>query len=203
MSSLATPRDTMTDTHEATADRAAVAAEPSKACAPRGPRWLTPRLSRWIAAVLAGVALLAVVAIAVQLVLVRPDYLAARADAENRREAVQAAERFTVAVNNFDASDVDTLKQNLTPLLTTKFNTDFEKTVDGLLAEVAKADLTSEGEVIRSAVADIDTDSAEVLVVADATADSAFGPRARHFRWTVDLVKVEGDWLVDNFTPVE
>jgi hypothetical protein len=95
-----------------------------------------------------------------------------------------------------------TLKQRLSPMLTTKFRTDFEATIDDILTQIEQAKLVSKGEVLRSAVASVDADSAEVLVVADATADSSFGSRARHFRWSVDLVKVDGDWLVDNFTPV-
>ena len=165
-------------------------------------RWLTPRLSRGIAAVLAAVATLALVAIALELVLVRPDVLDAQADADNRADAVRSAERFAVQVNNFEAADVASLQESLTPLLTTKFNADFESTVQDLLAQIEQADLASRGKVIRSAVASVDNDSAEVLVVADASADSKFGQRDRHFRWTVDLVRVDGDWLVDNFTPV-
>lgn len=168
----------------------------------RGPRWLTPRLSRWVAGVLTAVVVLAAAAVVTQLALVRPDLRAAEAAEDDRADAVRAAERFAVQVNNFDTSDVGSLKENLSPMLTTKFNADFEETVDGLLAEIEKADLSSQGEVIRSAVASADPDSAVVLVVADATATSVFGDRARHFRWTVDLVKVDGDWLVDNFTPV-
>lgn len=184
----------MTDPSPSTGERAA---------ASPGPHWLSPRLTRWAAFVLGGVAACATVAILAQLVLVRPDVQAARADTDDRAEAARAAERFAVQVNNFEAADVDSLKQSLTPLLTTKFNTDFEKTVDGLLAQIDEADLTSKGEVIRSAVADADADSATVLVVADATADSVFGPRVRHFRWSVDLVEVDGRWLVDDFTPVQ
>ncbi|QNN51368.1 hypothetical protein [Nocardioides mesophilus] len=151
---------------------------------------------------LAAVAVLAVVALVLELVLVRPGWVESEEEDQARTEAVRAAERFAVQVNNFDSADVGTLKQSLTPLLTTKFNDDFESTVDDLLSQVAQAKLTSRGEVIRSAVASVDRDSAEVLVVADATADSIYGKRARHFRWSVDLVKVDGDWLVDNFSPV-
>lgn len=163
---------------------------------------LSPTLGRGIAATLAGVTVLALVALAVQLVMVRPEVQAAEEQDVARVQATRAAERFTLQVNNFDASDVDTLKQRITPLLTTKFNTSFEKSVDGLLAQIAQAKLTSTGEVIRSGVAGIDHDSAEVLVVADARARSTFGTRVRHFRWSVDLVRVDDRWLVDNFTPV-
>ncbi len=52
--------------------------------------------------------------------------------------------------------------------------------------------MTSKGEVITSAVASVDPDSAEVLVVADANVTTVFDARARHFRWEVSLVKVDG-----------
>lgn len=164
--------------------------------------WLTPRLSRWVAGTLGAVAVLAAVAVVAQLVWVRPEHLAARDVEQDRREAVRAAERFTVAVNNFDVADIDSLQQNLEPLLTTKFRTEFDETVEGLLAQVEEAKLSSEGEVIRTAVASADADSASILVVADANATSVFGDRVRHFRWTVDLVRVDDAWLVDDFAPV-
>ena len=113
-----------------------------------------------------------------------------------------AAERFTVEVNNYDAADVDTLKGRVGPLLTTRFRTDFEKSIDDLLVQIEEAQLKSEGEVLKSAVASVDADSATVLVVADASTESVFDRRARHFRWEIELDKVDGEWLVDNFTPV-
>lgn len=163
---------------------------------------MSPRLSRAITAVLAFLVLVGAALVVFELVSVRPRYLEARAEDQARSEAVRAAERFVVEANNFDASDLPTLKDRLSPLLTTKFRTDFEATIDDILTQIEKAKLVSEGEVLRSAVASVDADSAEVLVVADANASSTFGNRARHFRWSVDLVEVDGDWLVDNFTPV-
>jgi hypothetical protein len=56
--------------------------------------------------------------------------------------------------------------------------------------------------VLASGVASIDQDSAEVLVVADADVKTVFDTRQRHFRWEISLVKVDGTWLVDDFTPV-
>lgn len=173
----------------------------ASAPARRGPA-LSPKSSRALAVALAAVAVAAAVAIVVQLLLVRPQYVEARAEQEARADAVRSAERFTVEVNNFDAADLATLKERLSPLLTTKFRADFEKTIDDILVQIEEAKLTSEGEVLRSAVASVDPDSAQVLVVADASADSVFGTRVRHFRWELDLVKVDGEWLVDNFTPV-
>jgi Mce-associated membrane protein len=158
--------------------------------------------SRGAAGTLAVVAVVALVALVVQLFTVRPDYLAAEDVDVNRGEVVRTAEQFTLLVNTFDAKNVDQMKADVTPLLTTKFQDSFEKTADELLTQVSSLDLTSEGEVLQSAVASQDTDSAQVLVVADARAESDLGTRVRHFRWQVDLVKVDGSWLVDNFSPV-
>jgi Mce-associated membrane protein len=163
---------------------------------------MSPRLSRWITAVLALLVLVAATLVVYELVSVRPRYLDARAEDQARSQAVRSAERFVVEANNFDSSDLPTLKGRLSPMLTTKFRTDFEASIDDILSQIKEAKLVSKGQVLRSAVASVDSDSAQVLVVADAEATSSFGTRARHFRWSVDLVKVDGDWLVDNFTPV-
>jgi hypothetical protein len=39
-------------------------------------------------------------------------------------------------------------------------------------------------------------------VVHDSTVKATSGTTERHYRWTVSLRKVHGDWLVDDFTPV-
>jgi hypothetical protein len=190
-------QERMTDTTD-TMTSDAVTSSPTERRRP----WMSAGLSRGIAAVLAVIVLVAAAVVVYELVSVRPRYLDARAEEHARTEVVRSAERFVVEANNFDASDLPTLKQRIAPMLTTKFRTDFESTIDDILTQIEQAKLVSKGEVLRSAVASVDADSAEVLVVADASAQSSFGTRARHFRWSVDLVKVDGRWLVDNFTPV-
>ena len=57
--------------------------------------------------------------------------------------------------------------------------------------------------MLASGVASVDRDSAQVLVVSDASVKTVFDPNvARHFRWEVSLVKINGKWLVDDFSPV-
>lgn len=163
---------------------------------------MSPGLSWLVTGVAAVVALAAAAVLVGQLLVLRPAAAEVEEEERNRTAVTRAAERFTVEVNNYDASDVDTLKARVGPLLTTKFRTDFEKSIDDLVTQIQQAELTSTGEVLKSAVASVDPDSAEVLVVADADTQSVFDRRARHFRWSVDLVKVDGRWLVDNFTPV-
>ena len=124
------------------------------------------------------------------------------ADDARRDEAAQAASQFAVDVNTYSAQDVDTYSDRVSAQLTDDFAGSFQEALQGLVEQVETAELESEGEVLKSAVASIDQDSARVLVVADATVDSVFQTRVRHFRWEVELVRQDGTWLIDNFTPV-
>lgn len=119
-----------------------------------------------------------------------------------RAEVVQVAERFAVAVNNYDSESVDDYQSTVTELLSTKFRSEFESAMTDIVAEVQEAQMSSQGEVLASGVATMDDDSARVLVVADATVETIVDTRQRHFRWEVSLVKVDGEWLVDDFAPV-
>lgn len=164
--------------------------------------WMSPALSWAVTGVAALVAVAALAVVVAQLFVLRPAVADIEEDAQARGAVVRAAERFTVEVNNYEAANVDTLKERVGPLLTTRFRTDFEKSIDELLVQIEEAKLTSKGEVLKSAVASVDADSATALVVADAATESVFDRRARHFRWEIELDKVDGEWLVDNFTPV-
>ena len=119
-----------------------------------------------------------------------------------RRDVVRVAERFTAQVNNYDSKSVDDYQQSVSAMLSTKFRADFDKALEDIVASVREAQMNSEGKVLASGVASLDPDSAKVLVVADADVKTVFDTRQRHFRWEVSLVKVDGEWLVDNFTPV-
>lgn len=165
----------------------------------RGP---SPRLSRGIAAVLGLLAVVAAVAIVLQLVLVRPAYQETTDRREARAQAVRVAEQFAVRINNYDDASIEDYQATIAPLLTTKFRGEFDKTMEDIVTSVQEAEMSSQGTVLTSGVASVDTDSAEVLVVSDANVATVFDTRARHFRWEVSLVRVDGDWLVDNFNPV-
>jgi len=119
-----------------------------------------------------------------------------------RADVVRVAEQFAVAVNNFDSNSVDDYRSTVSELLSTKFRGEYDKAMEDIVTSVQEAEMESEGEVLASGVATIDDDSARVLVVSDATVKTVFDERQRHFRWEVSLVKVEGKWLVDDFTPV-
>ena len=158
---------------------------------------------RWgIAGFLALVAVLAAVILVLEVTSLRLRAEEAQADRAARSDVVRAAERFAVQVNNYDVSSVDRYQATITPLLSPKFKDEFEKAMTDIITSVKQAKMTSKGEVLSSAVASLDPDSAQVLVVSDANVKTVFDTRARHFRWEVSLVRIDGRWLVDNFTPV-
>ena len=64
------------------------------------------------------------------------------------------------------------------------------------------AKVKGDGKVLLTAVGDSDSDSATVLVVHDASVTTSQGKLEHHYRWSVDMVKVGGSWLVDDFNPV-
>ena len=124
------------------------------------------------------------------------------AELETRAYVARVAEQFTVSVNNYDSESVEDYQSTVSRMLSTKFQTEFAKAMEDIVASVQQAQMDSKGTVLASGVATVDDDSARVLVVADADVKTVFDNRQRHFRWEVALVKVDGTWLVDDFTPV-
>lgn len=184
----------------AAADRERAGVTPADDTPAEGPRQ-TPRSVRVMATVLGLLALLgAIVAVAGWWVQREPGQALARL--QERGEVTRVAEQFTVRVNNYDSDSVDEYKASVTELLSTKFKTEFDQAMQDIVVQVQEAQMESRGEVLASGVATLDDDSARVLVVANATVKTVFDDRRRHFRWEVALVKVDGRWLVDDFTPV-
>jgi Mce-associated membrane protein len=126
----------------------------------------------------------------------------AESELDARADAVSVAESFAVSVNNYESASVDEYKSSVSELLSTKFRAKFDSAMEEIVAQLQEAQMESTGEVLASGVATIDDDSARVLVVSDATVATVADERQRHFRWEVSLVKVDGEWLVDDFSPV-
>ena len=160
---------------------------------------LSPRLSRATAAVLA---VLVVVGAAVA-TWQFTELSAAEKEFDARADVARVAERFAVEVNNYDSSSVEDYESSVSSMLSTKFRTEFDKAMEDIVSQVQEAQMESKGEVLASGVATVDQDSARVLVVSDAAVKTVADELQRHFRWEVSLVKVDGDWLVDDFSPVE
>ena len=184
----------MTDPH----DGAPQAPRQDEAAPEARPQLLTPTVRLLVAGLLTALLAAAVVVG----VLSYRSVEEAEAVNEDRREVVRVAETFAVRFNTYRPETIEEYRRSVNEVLSTNARTAFTKVLDELVATVRETELSSKGKVLASGVAGVDQDSAEVLVVADADADSVFGPRKRHFRWEVALVQVDGEWLVDDFTPV-
>jgi len=119
-----------------------------------------------------------------------------------QHQAVAVAEQFCLRMDSVDGSDVDGYKKRVSALLTTKQKAKFDSSFAEFEKLGVSKDLKGTGTILASGVADIDPDSATVLVAHDSTVKDTSGSTDRHYRWTVALRKVHGDWLVDDFTPV-
>ena len=120
-----------------------------------------------------------------------------------------AAQRFTETWNTFQADDAQGYVDSVAPLLSTKFRAQFTDAATDVVTGIQQQKLTSKGAVLEDkdeiplvGVASMDSDSAEVLVVSDAQRTSSGQQVLRHWRWKIDLVKVDGKWLVDNFNEI-
>ena len=110
-----------------------------------------------------------------------------------------------------DSGQMPAYREQVREVITPKFAADFDQEVATAEQLVAQGGITRNADVFATAVSSIDDDSARVLV-AGAFTDSyrqGEGDEARvvdqeplPFRFTVDLVLIEGEWLVDDFSPV-
>jgi Mce-associated membrane protein len=119
-----------------------------------------------------------------------------------RHKVVAIAEQFCLRVDAFNGDDPDAYKKSVTAMLTTKYKKAFDTEFAAIQQLGIQKGQTGKGTIVASGVGDIDEDSATVLVVHDNTITSDAGTTERHSRWTINLNKVDGRWLVDDFTPV-
>lgn len=184
--------------------------------APAGSR-LTPRVRVAVAASLA-----LVVAVCVALLIWMSATDRASADGgldlpDEREQAMSLTDQFVKRLGTYspdmvdDSGQMPEYREQVREVITPKFAADFDKEVTTAEQLVAQGGITRTADVFATAVSSIDDDSARVLV-AGAFTDSyeqGSGDKASvvdqeplPFRFTVDLVLIEGEWLVDDFSPV-
>ena len=189
--------------------------------APAGAR-LTPRVRSALGRQVVAAALALVVVACVALLLWMT--LGGRASADGgldlpdeREQAMSLTDQFVKRLGTYspdmldDSGEMTDYREQVREVITPKFAADFDKQVATAEQLVAQGGITRTADVFATAVSSIDDDSARVLV-AGAFTDSyrqGKGDDARTvdqeplpFRFTVDLVVIEGEWLVDDFTPV-
>lgn len=135
-------------------------------------------------------------------------------DTQRSREEVMAqTEQFMLRMGTYgpemldDKGGMPEYREQVTEVITDKFAESFEKEAGAAEQLVAQAGVERSVEVFSSGVSTLDEDSARALV-AGSFHDSFERGKKRidsepvPFRLEVDLVKVEGEWLVDDFSPV-
>jgi Mce-associated membrane protein len=120
----------------------------------------------------------------------------------DRAQATATAEQFALRMDTISGSKYDAYVKGIEQLLTTKAKTKNKAVFATMSKTYAAAKIQGTGKVLISGITDLDSDSATVLVAHDSSVTSTQGSLVHHYRWTVDLVKVSGKWLVDDFSPV-
>ena len=135
-------------------------------------------------------------------------------DLQREREQVMAqSEQFMLRVNTYGPDLLDSsgqmpkYRELVEEIITLKFKASFEQGVTAAEQTVAKAGVGRTAKVFSTGVSAIDADSATALVAGSFTNTY---PRGKNrvtddpapFRVKVTLVKTDGKWLVDDFTPV-
>ena len=180
----------MTDVTEAGANHPGGQQRPA-----RGPGARTVRLISIVLAIL----LIGALAVAIWL------GLEARGRDQERKEraaAANVASQFALRMDSVDGEDFENYLKSITELMSTKAKTKNKQAFDAIRESYKAAKVKGEGKVLLTAVGDADDDSATVLVVHDQDVTTTQGKIEHHYRWTVNVVKVKGSWLVDDFSPV-
>jgi hypothetical protein len=130
-----------------------------------------------------------------------------------REEVMAQTRQFMLRMGTYgpdlldDEGGMPEYRDQVTEVITPKFAASFEKEAGAAEQLVAQAGVERSAEVFSTGVSTIDDDSARALVAG--SFNDSFeqgGKRVEQepipFRIEVDLVKVDGEWLVDDFSPV-
>ncbi|WP_426242441.1 hypothetical protein [Nocardioides sp. LHG3406-4] len=127
-----------------------------------------------------------------------------------REQVMSTAQQFALRINTYgpdlldDKEQMPEYRDGVSELLTPKFAADFDKNVSIAEQTVVQAGIARKGEVFATGVADIDSDSAQALVAGRIDQSLAEGKKRVDsepvpFRYVVELVKIDGEWLVDDW----
>jgi Mce-associated membrane protein len=124
-------------------------------------------------------------------------------NADRRAEAydqvTQVASDKVLDLTNLQAGNADKASEELMDGVTDDFRAEFAEQVADFTSTLRRQQVTSTGRIVSIAVDSLDDDSASVLVAASGTVTNnrASKPQARYYRLRVDLLDVDGRWLVD------
>lgn len=136
---------------------------------------------------------------------------------QEREQVMSLTDQFVKRLGTYspdmldDSGQMPDYRDQVREVITPKFAADFDKEVATAEQLVAQGGITRTADVFATAVSSVDDDSARVLVAGAFTDSYSQGEGKKQqtvdqeplpFRFTVDLVMIEGEWLVDDFTPV-
>jgi hypothetical protein len=155
----------------------------------------------FVLAELVALVLLAVVAVAIGGASALPWTTEAERVGGTNRDAAAAAERFVKIFLDVDYRHVDENAKQVLAVSTSPFRGQFAVNTTDLRIAVVGAQSVTTGTVRAAGVERAGSQSARVLVAADAVVRSrlAKSPKRSHYRFVVSLANVEGRWLVSNF----
>lgn len=126
-----------------------------------------------------------------------------------RDDVMATTEQFVLRMGTYGPKDLDKAKKltgyrdRVSELLTTKFRTSFEQSLEIVEQQVAQGAART-AKVQGVGIASISANSATALVTwqaKDTVNSEPYGDPSQ-FRWKVTVLKVKGDWRIDNFEPV-
>lgn len=133
----------------------------------------------------------------------------------DREQVMAQTEQFMLRMGTFgpdlldEAGAMPEYRDRVTEVITPKFSTSFEKEAGTAEQLVSQAGVSREADVFATGVSVIDADSATALVAGSFTDSYPVGKKGEReaqepvpFRIEVQLVKTDGEWLVDDFSPV-
>ncbi len=118
----------------------------------------------------------------------------------DRNQAVNVAEQFTLRLDSLSYKDVPGYQKRVSALLTTKMRSDFSDSFQGFAKVFKSIQFSSKGTIKSAGISDIDADSATVLVIHNVAVTSKSCVQPPYKRMKVELRKIQGKWLVDDFT---
>jgi len=132
-------------------------------------------------------------------------------DLQSSRETVMAqTDQFILRMGTYgpdlldDKGQMPEYRSRVKAVITPKFATSFDQQAGTAEQMVAQAGVSREAQIFATGVSAIDSDSATALVAGTFTDTYKKGGQQQPvpFRIEVSLVRTDGKWLVDNFTPV-
>lgn len=132
-------------------------------------------------------------------------YRTTRATPETSRIVIDAASRGSVALLSYAPATLDDDLTAARSHLTGEFLDYYSQFADQFVAPAARdREITATASVVRAAVVDVNSDTAEVLLFVnqETTSRDTAAPTQATSSVKVGLENIDGDWLISSFDPV-